>query len=396
MLVACEGGDDAEAGRDAGPSGAEAGAKTEAGEGGKDGGGKPSPLRDAEVGSDGAAPDSDGSTVGDADGGDLQTDAGAQEPGSRLIVGVGSFGFRATSSDAATWNYCGEPTEVDNHTPELLRDVNYGDGVFIAVGGDANGMVMRSLDGVHWEEDLHPTTSCPGEVWPQSCLSWMGGVAYGDGTWAAGGGNGAAMRSTDGGKTWTGVHFTPGIPPVRDMVFGKGRFVAGTDKGVAISSDKGVTWTALELAAMSMKVAFGGGQFFAWGGKWNGSGFDRACFVSSDSGKTWPACDATVLAARSFVHDGTQWVALLESGHATSADGKSWKAETTSVSGTLLHDGEQWINISGGQVKVAATLAALASATSVATGGPDATWVVGRVFDANLPVTDVPACEDNR
>jgi hypothetical protein len=80
--------------------------------------------------------------------------------------------------------------------------------VFIAVGGDANGMVMRSLDGVHWQEDVHPTNACPGEGYPSSCTNWMGAVTYDAGVWLAAGGNGAIMRSNDGGATWKGVKST--------------------------------------------------------------------------------------------------------------------------------------------------------------------------------------------
>jgi hypothetical protein len=316
--------------------------------------------------------------------------------GSPLVVGVGSWGLRGRSSDGAAFSYCGNPSTGDDHSPDLLRNVAYGDGVFIAVGGDANSMVMRSLDGAHWQEDLHATTSCAGEAYPASCQNWMGGVAYGAGVWLAGGGNGALMRSRDAGQTWTGLHPQPTPSPIRDLSYGDGRFVGGTDQGfVIVSDDAGDSWTEHALWNYDTQIAYGGGAFIAWGAHWNGSAFDRACFVSVDGAQNFTACAAEVASASSFAHDGTRWVAATGSSYMTSSDAQSWTSHSAAnVPSSLLYLGSSWLGQQGSAVWRADSLDDWQRA---ATGVPDfRAWTAGLVLDANLPVQGVAECQDRR
>ncbi len=255
---------------------------------------------------------------------------------------------------------------------------------------------MRSVDGVHWEEDLHPTTACDDEGYPASCTNWMGGVAYGDGVWLAGGGNGALMRSDDGGRNWQGVHPDERPPAVRDVAFGSGRFVVGADAGVVgVSDDAGDSWTLHTLWEHSFSVAYGGGTFVAWGANWNGSGFDRACFVSTDAGDDFQPCDSAVAEADSFVFDGNRWVAPVPGGYAESDTAEVWSVHTLeSMPSKLLFDGELWYGRSGSRISSGTSPD---SWQSQAVDVPDfRAWTVGRVLDANVPVTDVAACQDSR
>jgi hypothetical protein len=320
-----------------------------------------------------------------------------------MIVGVGSWGFRGRSSDGASWQYCGNASTGDDHSPDLLRNIGYGDGVFIAVGGDMNGMVMRSLDAVHWQEDVHPKTACPGEGYPSSCTNWMGAVAYTDGVWLAGGGNGASMRSTDGGVTWKGLH--SGFPEkhIRALTGGAGRFVAGTDGGgIAVTKNNGDTWTALinpplwtgAPSSAVLQIAYGAGTFIAYSTQDVTAG-QRACFISTNLGDSWEACTASVKSNLSFVHDGTRWVTTASGGYATSTDGKNWTMHTASnVPSSLLYDGKQWFGRSGGNIYRGQTLDGFAK---VATGISEYRgWTIGLVLDKNLPVTGSAACMDKR
>ena len=349
---------------------------------------------DAQAAHDAGAQSSgpDASSAGEADAG------GAVEPpsGSLLIVGVGAWGLRGRSADGASWDFCGNPSTGDDHTPDLLRNVGYGGGVFVAVGGDSNSMVMRSVDGAHWEEDLHPTTACDGELYPASCTNWMGGVAHGDGVWLAGGGNGALMRSTDGGRSWEGLHPDPRPPAVRDNAYGSGRFVVGADQCVVgVSGDDGDSWTLHTLWEHSFSVAHGDGTVIAWGARWNGSGFDRACFVSADAGESFQACDALVAESDAFAHDGTRWIAAAAGGHATSPDGLNWTPQAgDDVPGALLHDGARWLGRSGAQVRSATDPVSWATLATDVDGFR--AWTVGLVHDANLPVTGLSPCQDSR
>jgi hypothetical protein len=317
-----------------------------------------------------------------------------------MIVGVGSAAFRGRSSDGATWSYCGEPSGGDDHAPNLLRNVAYGDGVFIAVGGDANGMVMRSLDAVHWQEDVHPTNACPGEGYPSSCTNWMGAVTYHAGVWLAAGGNGAIMRSSDGGATWKGLKSTFSEARIRAMGAGSGRFLAGSDGGaIWVSADNGdhwskkTPWTGAGSSAF-LQFAHGAGTFIAFASDFVASG-ERACFVSANLGDSWEPCAASVKSNISFVHDGTRWVTPASGGYATSTDGKTWMTHAASnVPSMLLFDGMQWFGRNGGTIYRGETpdaFAKVAMNVSEFRG-----WTIGQVLDANLPVASVPECHDNR
>ncbi len=320
-----------------------------------------------------------------------------QDAGTLVYIGVNSWGFRALgSNEGRDWRYCGNPSTGDDHSPDLLRNVAYGDGVFVAVGGDQNSMVMRSLDGVHWEEDLHPTTACENESYPASCTNWMGGVAYGDGTWLAGGGNGALMRSRDGGRTWSGIAPDPRPPAVRDVAYGSGRFVVGADLGVVgVTDDDGDSWTLHTLWEHSFSVEHGAGTFIAWGANWNGSSFDRACFVSTDAGDSFETCDPLVAEGESFAFDGARWIATLVDGYAQSDDGQDWSIHSAAnVPGSLLYDGERWLGRSGSTISAAVDPDEW---QQLATDVPGfRAWTSGFVLDAKLPVADVAPCEDLR
>ena len=97
------------------------------------------------------APASDASELPDATTTDAPMDAAesdAGREGTLRLVTVGNWGLRGAGLDG-DWNVCGNPSTGNDHSPDLLRGVDYYDGVFIAVGGDRNSMVMRSVDGIH-------------------------------------------------------------------------------------------------------------------------------------------------------------------------------------------------------------------------------------------------------
>lgn len=321
--------------------------------------------------------------------------AGGSVPqGAPAVVAVGNWGLRLATSDGASWNTCGNSSTGNDHSPDLLRNVAYGNGVFIAVGGDSNAMVMRSVDGIHWEEDLHPTSACGGESFPASCSNWSGGVAYGDGVWVAGGGNGALMKSLDDGLTWTGIDAPTRPPAVRDVAFGDGVFVAGTDAGVAVSTDEGDSWTLHGLWPHSMSVTFGDGLFIAKGQWWNGSALEYHCELSEDLGMTWNACDPLIVDAGEPVWDGSRWIAGVGGGYVSSPNGKDWTFQASpGFPNRYLFTGELWIGVAGNSAVISADLVNWQT-------GPDIpgfrAWTTGIVFDDNLPVEGIPACQDNR
>lgn len=407
MLHACSSGPAAVSSGSAGATGTDS-ASSDAGSGGSSDPSGAGASGNADAGGAGAAGRSQAGGAG-ADAGEAGaysgtagqagvSGGGATEPaedGYTLLVGVGSWGLRARSSDAASWSYCGNPSTGDDHSPDLLRAVGYGAGVFIAVGGDQNGMVMRSLDGEHWEEDVHPTSACPGETYPSSCKNWLGAVAYHDGVWLAGGGNGATMRSRDDGRSWRGLH--QGFPEkhIRALGAGAGRFIAGTDGGgLYVTSDDGDSWSPKSVWSGApsnavLRIAYGNQVFVAY------SETGDACFVSHDLGDSWQPCARAAQGGTSYVFDGERWIAALSDSYAVSMDALAWSVHPAQgFPHELLFDGTTWFGRSGSRYLRGSSLDDL---RQVATSVSDfRALVLGRVLAKNLPVSSVAACTDRR
>ncbi|MDR1588292.1 MAG: hypothetical protein LBS57_12615, partial [Treponema sp.] len=111
---------------------------------------------------------------------------GTSAAGERYVAGgdgPGGTGKLCWSGDGITWT----------HAADIGKSVNglaWGNGAFVAVSNE--GKIYRSGNGVNWDEKY----AVPGGT---GLLS----VAYGSGTFIAAGHNGAALKSIDGGYTWT-------------------------------------------------------------------------------------------------------------------------------------------------------------------------------------------------
>ncbi|MEZ4373890.1 MAG: hypothetical protein R3B07_23920 [Polyangiaceae bacterium] len=239
---------------------------------------------------------------------------GGAPAGTPLFVGVGNWGYRVATPDGVQTTVTENPETASDHSPDLLRDVAWGDGAFIAVGGDQNSMVMRSTDGSTWQEDLHP-----------SGTQWKGGVAYGGGRWVAVGGVGTVIYSDDGGSVWQDS--SERLPSAgRDIAYGGGLFVAVGDGGMIATSSDGTSWTdhtqsgAVGLSAVAHLPA---GAWVVTGRNWNGSGFDISCFGSAD-GTSWTPCGFNIgLIGRPSVVDG-ELIVPTDNGYESTTDGTSW------------------------------------------------------------------------
>lgn len=268
---------------------------------------------------------------GETDAGPGGTDAGT-EGMHPVWVGVGNWGFRTSTEDGVTWATTMNPSTGNDHSPDLLRDVSWGDGVFVAVGGDANSMVMRSTDGVTWQEDLHPAGG-----------QWKGGVAFGGGRWVAVGGVGTTLVSDDGGLTWRdGAERTPSAG--RNVAWGDGQFVAVGDSGmIAVSSD-GDAWTDRSVGGIRLGgVAHGLGVWVVTGSEWNGSGFDTACFKSEDGAVTWSACDFTASRFDSVLSTGGLMIVSHGEGYEYSSDGASWARVDVDIPARVFEADGLWV-----------------------------------------------------
>jgi len=85
--------------------------------------------------------------------------------GNGLFVAVGGDGTILTSPDGVAW------TRQNSDTTSWLSAVTYGNGLFVAVGGD--GTILTSPDGVAWTRQNSDTTS------------WLSAVTYGNGLFVA-------------------------------------------------------------------------------------------------------------------------------------------------------------------------------------------------------------------
>ncbi len=271
------------------------------------------------------------STTGDGSSSSTGPDVPAGEP---MWMVVGNWGYRSWTSDGLTWETEANPAQGNDHTPDLLRGVGWGNGYFVAVGGDQNAMVMRSADGASWEVDLHPTGS-----------QWKGGVAYGEGRWVSVGGVGTVISSDDDGLTW--VDHEERLPAAgRFITHADGVFVAiGDDGMIAVSSD-GESWTdRTQPGTQGGSAAFAHGVWVVAGRRWNGGGFDASCVLSTDT-ETWTPCPFGGEPVRTFATDDRLFVVRAE-GYAVTADGETWEESDVSIPANVARGGDLWVGADG-------------------------------------------------
>jgi hypothetical protein len=264
------------------------------------------------AGTSGSAGNGGNSTAGASGSSGTAGSGGAKPQGKPIFIAVGDGGRRASTVDGKTWDDQIVSGGID-HTPDLLRGVGYGDGMFVAVGGDANSMIMTTSDGVTWNVDVVKGI----EGVDQGFLS---GVAWYQGVWVAAGGAGHIVRSMDKGKTWeaTGKYYDGHF---RGIAAGNGKFVAvggqwNTNQGISSTSTDGKQWTPIvvEGAAYS-RVVFGNNLFMA--------NSTERCAVSAD-GLTWDSCGLQESNYGALAYLNGQFVQSYSGGYATSSDGKTW------------------------------------------------------------------------
>jgi hypothetical protein len=144
----------------------------------------------------------------------------------------------------------------------ILRHLEFGDGSFVAVGGDR---VQRSDDGVVWAEP--DAGNCSGDYL---------GLVFGNAWFVAIDGNGHVCRSSDGGASWveSDVDAT-----WRGLAFSGTAFVATGFDDVWMSDD-GAQWSAAGKG--------GGPELMATSDRGTMVGISGEQFVrSTDGGASW-------------------------------------------------------------------------------------------------------------
>lgn len=262
-----------------------------------------------------------------------------------IFVAVGDGGRRASSTDALSWDELIGSGVVDTQAEmgeeDILRALAVGDGVVIAVGGGGtdwagNAMIMRSHDGVSWEEDVVGGIDTLDE-------RKLTAVGYADGVFIAAGHQAHILRSVDAGATWTRVSIDH---PPDTTGFGVAGH-AGTFAIVGVHQD---AWDQPEVAyvqrSLDAGLSFEPPQYFGEDGDWltaiasNGQRFvavgPTQC-LRSDDAASFADCGLEALPL-GVSYGGVSlvngyFVVTYLDGVSTSEDGESWSSHFVSSTG---------------------------------------------------------------
>ncbi len=141
--------------------------------------------------------------------------------GGGIYVAVGEDGFILRSTDGTTW------TNVSSGVENDLWDVAYGNGVFVALGGNR---VFVSSDGLAWNE-YHPTAGF-----------YSSSITFGNGIFVAIDNASDSVFTSPDGINWTEVAL-PSATNITDISYGGGLFVMVGYSGAVLTSPDATTWT---------------------------------------------------------------------------------------------------------------------------------------------------------
>lgn len=218
----------------------------------------------------------------------------------RRFVAVGLDGALMVSRDAENWTW-------ELMGGESLYDITWGEGLWVAVGGEDGPRLVISADGEQWqdvnvpgEDYLKAVTWAEGRFvavgvhdtrlysddgvrwWPASTPSsdYTRGVAWGNGVYVGVGeinGDGTRNASPDG-EVWGGIQQDVGAP-FYDVHFADGHFVmVGMDGRRTVSTDGVDVVSEITEGEKLRGITFGDGR-------WVGVGYSRAVF--SDDLEQW-------------------------------------------------------------------------------------------------------------
>jgi len=128
-------------------------------------------------------------------------------------------------------------------------------------------------------------------------------VAYGNGTFVAGGQKGQIAYSTDNGKTWSINPEPVFTSSVKKIVYAEGKFIAISAEKIAYTSDPGGTWTIKTILPDGYPDAYKNSYAFAYcGGYYIISGRDGWIAYSTTLDGTWTTKQITASETRQTIH----------------------------------------------------------------------------------------------
>ena len=248
-------------------------------------------------------------------------------------VTVGENGVILASSDGKEWTF------RSSDVGQTLNGVVFGDGIFMAVG--YRGTQVISSDGETFEVQTMQLPNIA-NIYNASVLD----VTYGDGAFVAAGGelggNDLILVSNDKGVNWT-QHSLGVANYNRGAAFGNDTFIVVGTLAMGVSKDGGSTWTKLESMKDYYDVAYANGVFVAVGG--------QGKIATSTDGLTWQLrpqsasvyfrggvtyADNTFLAVGSEYDVVGNQVVGYRGQIATSPDGINWTIRPAGIDKELL------------------------------------------------------------
>lgn len=239
-----------------------------------------------------------------------EEDVGIIAGGWSLTINTSGPGVSSPCGPFDTW--AGRVSSTTN----ALNDVAFGNGRFVAVGGNFN--IANSSNGVDWTSQF--VMNAPP----------FNGVTFGNGLFVAVGAFGYTSTSTNG-TIWSGPFSFTGTH-LHSVSWGNGTFVAVGTNGVILNSLNGTAWP-LRVSGRTNSltgVTYGNGRFVVVGNS-------GAVLVSTNGGTNWISGTSGTLANLADVTSGNgQFVAVGTSGTLlTSTDGLVWTARASGTSADL-------------------------------------------------------------
>jgi len=214
----------------------------------------------------------------------------------------------------------------------ILRDLAYGNGLYVVVGDD--GTVLTSTNLTNWTERVSQTSNR------------LYGIVYGNGKFVAVGDGGTIIYSGDG-VTWQTANSGDTLD-IRDVTYGNELFVAvghgtdGTYHGKAYWSSDGMNWSSYTTVDVSLNgIAYGDDEFYA-AGVGNNPSYPLYNLFYSATGDEWTAYRSSGISGVTYhgiaYHDNTYAIAGTDGTIRVLKKGTtSWIGITTGVTTADFH-----------------------------------------------------------
>lgn len=235
-------------------------------------------------------------------------------------VGGSGEGGLSVSEDGESW------TDYDIGFPngESVLDIAYGNGVYVAVGGDLSGLTptMRVTDDptTGWEDEA---SGFPGSS------AYFYAITYGAKFVAGGPGSANLVVSTDA-ESWSNVAHNLATNGLRDIAYGGGYYVVVGTNGEVSNSPDAATFTARTSGFSTTTI-----NAVAYGdGVWIIVGNSGKLAKSTDNGSTWNIITSSFGTTNiySVAYGEGVWIATGGSGQSAYSldDGDTWTQEQPS------------------------------------------------------------------